>query len=183
MNLQLCKRIQEDILSNGIQRLRVDDLTDADIPNIAWSGGPLHIKSVIRELGRVRVTRDAEYLAVRTADGQPIAIGAIDYGIDPAAGFLNQLSTHESLRGLGIGRLLIEEAERRIMRRGLQWARLAVEKTNQRAESLYRRLGYHRYSAGIQSWPELGSDGREFIYRTEVFLLEKQLIARHEVEP
>jgi ribosomal protein S18 acetylase RimI-like enzyme len=154
--------------------LRVDDLNSNDLARIGWSGGPTHLRYVAAALERV-AGGGVEYLAVRTPDGEPVAIGGIDYEAHPGAGTLWQLTTKESLRGRGLGTRLIEEAERRIRRRGLRLALIGVEEDNPRARGLYERLGYRVCGTEEHSWNVENGRGREQLHVARVALLAKTL--------
>jgi hypothetical protein len=75
----------------------VDDLAEADLPTLGWSGTRLHLVSVRRALDRVR-SGEVEYLVVRAPNGAPIAKVGIDYAANPDAGTLWQMATIEELR-------------------------------------------------------------------------------------
>jgi ribosomal protein S18 acetylase RimI-like enzyme len=121
--------------------LTVRDLTAEDLPACAWSGSPLHLKTVASALERAR-RGEVAYLAVCPPSGLPVAIGGIDYARTPGAGTLWQLTVHGALQSCGIGTILIQAAEQRIRARGLHRAELGVEESNLRARALYERLGY-----------------------------------------
>jgi ribosomal protein S18 acetylase RimI-like enzyme len=72
-------------------------------------------------------------------------LGAIDYAKHPGAGTLTQLSVHGVLQWCGIGTIIIQAAEQRILARSLHRAELGVEERNPRARALYERLGYAAY--------------------------------------
>jgi ribosomal protein S18 acetylase RimI-like enzyme len=156
------------------QGLRVDDLSQADLPALSWSGTRQHLVSVRRALDRVR-SGEVEYLAVRAPNGHPIAKVGIDYAANPGAGTLWQMATIQELRGLGIGTHLISTAESRIRKRGLSLAQLDVELDNPRARTLYERLGYREAGRRSASWDVEDADGRLNVYTTEVALLRKNL--------
>jgi ribosomal protein S18 acetylase RimI-like enzyme len=154
--------------------LRVDDLTEADLPRLGWSGTRLHLISVRRALDRVPAG-EVEYLAVRGPNGKPIAKLGIDYAANPGAGTLWQMTTINELRGLGVGTHLISAAESRIRKRGLSVVRLDVEPDNPRARNLYERLGYRAAGRRSASWDVEDADGRISRYETEVVMLRKDL--------
>ena len=163
------------VLETGrVDGLRVDDLTEADLPSLGWSGTRLHLVSVRRALDRVR-SGEVEYLAVRAPNGDPIAKVAIDYAANPGAGTLWQIAVTEELRGLGIGTHLISAAESRIRKRGLAVAQLDVEVDNPRARTLCERLGYREAGRRSSSWAAEDPDGTTSLYETEVATLRKDL--------
>lgn len=154
--------------------LAVRDLTPADLPSCGWSGSPLHLENVARQLARARLG-EVDYLAVCTPSGTPVAKGGIDYGVRAGAGTLWQLAVLPALRSCGIGSVLIAAAEQRILDRGLDRAELAVEEDNPRARALYERLGYTAYGREKQSWDAQGPDGAVRRHETWCALMRKRL--------
>jgi ribosomal protein S18 acetylase RimI-like enzyme len=152
----------------------IRDLTPEDLPSCAWSGSALHLASVAEELRRAR-RGEVDYLAACPPSGLPVAIGGIDYTESPGAGTLMQLSVHGALQSCGIGTLLIQAAERRILARGLHRAELGVEESNPRARALYGRLGYVAYGRAPDSWDEQAPDGTITRHETVCTLMRKKL--------
>ena len=116
-----------------------------------------------------------EYLVVRNPDGHPISIGKIDYSSGAEYGLISQLTTDESLRGLGIGTRLMQEMEKRIQSRNREWVKLGVEENNAQAKALYLRLGYKPYGEGKDSWEQEDRDGKISTYHADLILMEKRL--------
>jgi ribosomal protein S18 acetylase RimI-like enzyme len=163
------------ILDNeGPAGLLVDELTSNDLPHLGWSGSATHLASVGHALDRV-ASGEVEYLAVRAPDGQPIAKGGIDYAVKPGIGTILQVATAGELRGLGIGSHLVAEAERRIRKRGVSAAELAVEDDNPRARTLYERLGYREVRREAAAWEREDPEGTITLYETELAVLRKDL--------
>lgn len=154
--------------------LTVRDLTAADLPSCAWSGGPAHLAAIAAALDRAG-RGEVEYLAACPPSGLPVALGGIDYAKIPGAGVLWQLAVHGALQSCGIGTILIEAAEQRIRARGLCRAELAVEESNLRARALYERLRYAAYGRAPESWDEQAEDGSVFRYETVCTLMRKEL--------
>jgi ribosomal protein S18 acetylase RimI-like enzyme len=154
--------------------LIIRDLTPGDLPSCAWSGSATHLASVAKELERAR-RGEVDYLAACPPSGLPVAIGGIDYAENPGAGTLMQLSVHPALQSCGIGTLLIEAAEQRILARRLHRAELGVEESNPRARALYDRLGYTAYGRAPDSWDEQAPDGTIIRYETMCTLMRKEL--------
>jgi ribosomal protein S18 acetylase RimI-like enzyme len=154
--------------------IEVRDLTPEDLSSCAWSGSALHLTSIARALELVR-RGDMDYLAACPPSGLPVALGAIDYAENPGAGTLTQLAVHGALQSCGIGSLLIQAAEQRILARGLHRAELGVEEINPRARALYERLGYLGYGRALESWDEQAHDGAIFRYQTMCTLMRKEL--------
>jgi ribosomal protein S18 acetylase RimI-like enzyme len=157
--------------------LVVRDLTPEDLPGCRWSGSALHLASIARALERAR-HGEVEYLAACPPSGLPVGLGMIDYAANVGAGMLEQLSVHGALQSCGIGTILIQAAEQRILARGLNRAELGVEENNPRARALYERLGYVAYGSAPDSWDEQAPDGSVFRYETVCTLMRKELSYR-----
>lgn len=166
----MIRDVRRVLAKDGLNALRVDDLTNADLPLLGWSGSRGHVVSVGRALERVD-SGEVEYLVARAPNGQPIAKAGIDYASSPGAGTLWQLATAYELQGLGIGPHLVAAAEGRIRERGLTAAELGVEDNNPRARALYERLGYRERA----SWNVDDPEGNVTLCETELAVLRKEL--------
>jgi ribosomal protein S18 acetylase RimI-like enzyme/Ser/Thr protein kinase RdoA (MazF antagonist) len=155
--------------------LHVRDLTEADLPGVAWSGGSLHPRYVAEALHRRAATDEVEYLAVCGSTGAPIAIGGIDFAVSLGAGTLYQLAVMPTLQSRGIGTLLIDAAERRIRDRGLTRAELSVEIENTRAMALYQRLGYVGFGTELDSWETETPAGERQVHHAQCIRMRKDL--------
>jgi ribosomal protein S18 acetylase RimI-like enzyme len=154
--------------------LTIRDLIPEDLPSCAWSGSATHLASIAKALERAR-RGEVEYLAACPPSGLPVALGGIDYAESPGAGTLWQLAVHGALQSCGIGTILIQAAEQRILARGLHRAELGVEECNPRARALYDRLGYVAYGRAPDSWDEQAPDGTIVRYETVCTLMRKEL--------
>jgi ribosomal protein S18 acetylase RimI-like enzyme len=89
-------------------------------------------------------TADVLVATVTAADGEERVVG--DAIVAYRRGFhgarLDSLVTHPAYQGRGIGRALLDEAERAALERGVVSMRLEVRVDNERAIALYRRRGY-----------------------------------------
>jgi ribosomal protein S18 acetylase RimI-like enzyme len=145
---------------NGTVNLDVTPLTGDQIEQVSWSGSRAHLENMVQQLRRVG-SGEVEYLAVRAAEGFPVATGGIDFAKEPGAGTIWQVATHPRLEGLGLATRLMEELEARARRRGVRKVRLGVEIGNDRARRLYEHLGYEpigesEASAARHSQPSSG---------------------------
>lgn len=154
--------------------VQVRDLVAEDLPACAWSGSATHLAQVARQLQRA-AAGEVDYLALCTPVGLPVAIGGVDYRIQPGAGTLWQLAVLPALQSRGLGTLLVAAAERRIRDRGLRRAELGVEDGNPRARALYERLGYTAFDQQPASWDTEAPDGSIQRYRTTCTLMRKHL--------
>ncbi len=162
------------LMAEIILPLTVRDLTPDDLPSCTWSGSACHLASVAKALDRAK-RGEVDYFAVCPPSGLPVAMGGIDYTLNPGAGTLWQLAVHGALQSCGIGTLLIHAAEQRIRARGLHRAELGVEENNPRARALYERLGYVAYGSKPESWDVDGEDGSVTRYETVCTLMRKEL--------
>lgn len=162
------------IMAEIMLPLTIRDLTREELPSCAWSGSATHLASVAKALERAE-RGEVDYLAVCAPAGLPVAIGGIDYVLNPGAGTLWQLAVYGALQSCGIGTLLIQAAERRIRHRGLHRAELRVEENNPRARALFEQLGYNAYSRKPDAWDEEALDGSVRRYETVCTLMRKEL--------
>jgi len=154
--------------------LSVRDLLIADLPDCGWAGSDIHLRDVARQLRRAR-TGEVDYLAACPPSGVPVAVGGVDYTKAPGAGTLWQLSVHPALQSCGIGTVLIQAAEQRIVARGLHLAELSVEDDNTRARLLYERLGYAAVGAARETWVEERADGTIAVHEADCTVMRKEL--------
>jgi len=175
-SLAKTERETRDLIDQtGPEALQVDDLVIGDLPHIAWSGTPSHLRNVEGQLTRA-AGGEVEYLAVRAPGGAPVAKGGIDYTLHEGAGTMFQLATLPSLQGLGIARRLISVAEDRIRKRDLSVAMLGVEVDNDRARSIYERLGYSVCGHEEDSWETEDEQGNTHTRHAQIALLKKHLV-------
>jgi len=135
-------------------RLRVDAevrrATKRDLPALGtWSGQ-------VRDTFEPALERDDRVLLVALANGRfPIGHLLIDLG-----GVLSNLLVLGGFRDQGLGTSLIAEGERLLRERGVERSTLAVEKANDAAIRLYRRLGYVTEGESMEVWSEPLPDGK-----------------------
>ena len=87
-----------------------------------------------------KLARDAENLLVLEDDGQ--LIGSVMVGYEGHRGWINYLAVHPDRRRQGLGRLLMDEAERRLRALGCPKVNLQVRTSNEAAREFYRQIGY-----------------------------------------
>jgi ribosomal protein S18 acetylase RimI-like enzyme len=83
-------------------------------------------------------------------DGEAVACGAVKT-IEPGVGSLKRMWVADAVRGLGIGRRMLEALETESRKLGLKRVRLETNHTLQEAIALYR-------SAGFQEVPRFNAD-------------------------
>lgn len=138
--------------------LTVADLDPTDLGLLDWSGGPEHLRALAEAVGR-REAGEVELVVITVGNGESVAVGAVDFAKRPDAGELWMLSVREAWQSLGLGTILIEALEVRIVARGRPYATLGVEHDNPRAAALYRRLGYRENGTALDDWA-IGTDRR-----------------------
>jgi ribosomal protein S18 acetylase RimI-like enzyme len=78
------------------------------------------------------------------ADGDAV-VGTVMAGYDGHRGWLYYLASAPDRRGQGIGRLLVDEAERRLLAMGCPKVQLMVRPDNATARDFYAALGYEPF--------------------------------------
>jgi DNA-binding MarR family transcriptional regulator/GNAT superfamily N-acetyltransferase len=78
---------------------------------------------------------------VASVDGDSVACGALK-SISPGVGWLKRMWVAETVRGLGIGRRVLEALEEQARELGLTTLRLETNRTLQEAIRLYRSAGF-----------------------------------------
>ena len=83
---------------------------------------------------------------VAFVDGEPVACGAVK-GSSPGVGSLKRMWVSGTVRGLGIGRRMLEALETRARELGLTALRLETNRTLREAIRLYRSVGFREVAA------------------------------------
>ncbi len=128
--------------------LSIRPATAADIENLAWYGSHAWRLESLRRIYARQQAGEVVFLVAATSapkpDGYPVGQLAIDKRAerDRHLVVLWSLAVLPHLQGLGIARQLMTAAESVARADGFTAAELAVNKTNERALRLYRRLGY-----------------------------------------
>ena len=78
---------------------------------------------------------------VGSIDGEPVACGAVKT-IAPGVGSLKRMWVADDVRGLGIGRRMLDALEAEARALGLETLRLETNRALEEAISLYRKAGY-----------------------------------------
>ena len=83
-------------------------------------------------------------------------VGSVMAGYDGHRGWLYYLASASNLRGTGIGRALVTEAERLLLAMGCPKVQLMVRAGNEQVLGFYDALGYERF--------EVGNTGKRLIH-------------------
>lgn len=80
-------------------------------------------------------------------------------------------------RSQGIGKQLIETAERIAKEKGFKQVALAVEIDNHRAKVLYKKIGYQDWGHGVyfDKWVEKDMNGKDIQHNDPCYYMVKQL--------
>ena len=92
-----------------------------------------------RDIDR-KLARDGDNLLVLEQGGQLIA--SVMVGYEGHRGWVNYLAVHPDHRRQGLGRLLMDVAERRLRDLGCAELNLQVRASNETATEFYRQIGY-----------------------------------------
>jgi ribosomal protein S18 acetylase RimI-like enzyme len=92
-----------------------------------------------RDIDR-KLARDGDNLLVLEEDNQ--LIGSVMVGYEGHRGWVNYLAVHPDHQRQGLGRLLMDEAERRLRDLGCAKVNLQVRASNETAREFYRQIGY-----------------------------------------
>ncbi len=92
-----------------------------------------------RDIDR-KLARDGDNLLVLEEDNQ--LIGSVMVGYEGHRGWVNYLAVHPDHQRQGLGRLLMDEAERRLRDLGCAKVNLQVRTSNETARVFYRQIGY-----------------------------------------
>ena len=92
-----------------------------------------------RDIARKRWIRP-DHLIVAAEAGE--IVGSVMVGYEGHRGWINYLAVAPSHRMRGLGRLLMAEAELRLLREGCPKVNLQVRAGNEDVIAFYRRLGY-----------------------------------------
>ena len=92
-----------------------------------------------RDIQRKLVSDAGPFLVAEADDN---VVGTAMVGYDGHRGWINYLAVHPTHRGQGIGRALMEHAERSLSAQGCPKLNLQVRQGNTAAVAFYERLGY-----------------------------------------
>jgi ribosomal protein S18 acetylase RimI-like enzyme len=64
---------------------------------------------------------------------------------DGRKGWINRLAVTPEFRGLGVGRMLVEEVEKRLSEAGIEITACLIEQWNSESMEFFERLGYEKH--------------------------------------
>jgi GNAT superfamily N-acetyltransferase len=95
---------------------------------------------------QAELTPPAGYFVVARSAAGPVGCGALKIK-DGRVGEIKRMWVDSSVRGLGVGRRILQVLERKADQRGLRLLRLETNQTLKEAQALYRRSGYREVQA------------------------------------
>ena len=87
-----------------------------------------------------KLVHDPDGLLVLEADG--CLAGSVMVGYDGHRGWVNYLAVDPAWQGRGLGRMLMDKAEQRLLALGCPKVNLQIRTSNEHAVAVYRHLGY-----------------------------------------
>ncbi len=155
----------------------VRDLLEEDARCLEWHGGE-NLRNWYQAQWRNHASGQVRAL-VADFNGFPIGQAAIHWHgkpTHPLVPDLQSLRVLKAFRGLGLGTLLLECAEKIVAQGGLDQISLAVAIKNPRARALYERLGYHVMGEAYDDeWTFLDAHGEVCTTCETVFDMVKSL--------
>jgi ribosomal protein S18 acetylase RimI-like enzyme len=121
---------------------------DRDYPGLIslWAEAELPYKPAGRDSRanlKSQSRRGQVFFLVAESEGK--LIGSVVGTHDSRKGWINRLAVARTHRGQGLGRRLIEEAERRLSRLGIEIFACLIEEGNSVSMAVFERHGYKRH--------------------------------------
>jgi ribosomal protein S18 acetylase RimI-like enzyme len=124
--------------------LRIRQCTEADLDDLEWYGLFTADRKIIHEAFAAQ-EQEKGLMLIADLNRFPVAQAWLDLvrkqKFDTTV--IWALRVFPFLRGLGIGRQLLQAAEEASRCRGFEWTELGVERSNVGARQMYERAGYH----------------------------------------
>jgi ribosomal protein S18 acetylase RimI-like enzyme len=149
---------------------------EGDLPRLEWFGLFTEHRELIQNAFRRQQTGEVVML-VADLDGFPVGQLWLDLTgkQDEEVGVLWALRVFPFLQNRSIGRRLIGAGEQELEDRDYRWAEIGVDKSEARAESLYRRLGYEPSSIALEEYSYRNPAGALICVPVELDLFRKRL--------
>ncbi len=161
--------------------LLIRPLTARDLPDLEWEGRYVHFRNLYLKTFN-EYQQGVRMMLVAEHGGCIIGQIFILYGTiesdpfpDRYTAYLYSLRVRPEMRNKGVGRRLILEAEKDLIRRGFNRVLIAVAKVNDGALRLYERMGYSRIGEDPGVWSYTDHAGRLQRVNEPSFILDKLL--------
>lgn len=152
-----------------------------DMRQLEWHGQFIHLRQLFERSYREQ-RLGKRHLLIADCNGAPIGRLFIllegrnrNVANGTTHAYLYSLQVQDHLQGYGIGTRLIQTAERWLKERAFAIASIAVAKDNDRALSLYQRLGYGVVDESDGHWQYRDHRGRLHEVYEPCWILEKAL--------
>ncbi|MFW6161459.1 MAG: ribosomal protein S18-alanine N-acetyltransferase [Planctomycetota bacterium] len=144
----------------GVDGLRIRPMRHRDLDAVAAIesqafGSPWRRGSY----GRAITTSPRQFV-VAEMDGE--LVGYAGFWVEQRKAHVAKVAVHPDYRRRGIAQALLEHLLDAVRRLGLGYAYLEVRKSNQGAQELYRRLGFHFERVQPKAYPDNGEDALIF---------------------
>jgi ribosomal protein S18 acetylase RimI-like enzyme len=146
----------------GIDRLLIRPATEKDLPAVIdllrqvglWNEGHESLETLRRKLAH-----DPQSILVM--GHRYLLMGTAFLVFDPWCSLIYHLAIHPQLRGRGLGRRLMQQAERRLRSRGAATISSYVVEGNQVSRRLAKKMGFDEYEHPVICvWKVLKSEKR-----------------------
>ncbi|HYG87908.1 MAG TPA: GNAT family N-acetyltransferase [Azospirillum sp.] len=149
----------------------------ADLPALEWYGLYTHMREVIQSAFRAQTRGDVAML-VADINGFPAAQAWVDFVRKSRLGLATvwAVRVFPPFQRGGLGTLVMQAAEREVLRRGMGEAELGVDRDNAGVLSFYRRLGYVTAGSERGCFAYRTPDGTPVEVMVDQWLLRKRLV-------
>jgi ribosomal protein S18 acetylase RimI-like enzyme len=163
------------------EQIVIRHVREYDLPALEWDGEYTHYRQVFRH-NFAEARRGERLMLLAEAAGQVVGQVFVQLhssealfadGLERA--YLYALRVRGPWQGRGIGSRLIAAAEAELRQRRFRFAVIAAAQTNQRAQQLYQRLGFHIVAEDAGVWVYTDHLGQERRVAEPSWVMEKQI--------
>ncbi len=150
--------------------------TRDDLRPLEWFGSLTPFRQTI-EIAFERAEQGEVVFLVAEANNFPVGQVWVDLVklANEGVGIIWAFRVLTTMRNLGIGTRLIQNAEQVIAAHGLNIAELGVEHSNPNARRLYERLGYRVVESKLECWNYNTPEGEQHFVEEYEWIMRKQL--------
>ena len=158
--------------------IQIRHSTAEDLENLEWFGMFTAHREIIRSTFEAQ-ERGNSTMLIAELNGLPVGQVWIDYLSQAAssAGFLWAFRMMPGFQRLGIGRRLLDAAEKLLCERGFSFAEITADLDNVDAQRLYVSRGYAPAGTRLDEWDYTTPEGEPVSASAERIILRKRLSA------